>query len=75
MHYDYQYKIEFKPGEPFNLQYVINACRNYPNSKILVEVQNTKGISSSMLRRLSANNVAFRIVGGYDEDRIQRCAH
>ena len=74
MHYDYQYKIEFKPGESFNFQYVINACRNYPNSKILVEVQNTKGISSSMLRRLSANNVAFRIVGGYDKDRIQRCA-
>jgi hypothetical protein len=74
MHYDYQYKIEFKPGESFNLQYVINACRNYPNSKILVEVQNTKGISSSMLRSLSANNVAFRVVGGYDKDRIQRCA-
>lgn len=71
MKYDYQYKINFKLNQPFDINYIKNVCNQYPNSKILVEVQNTKGISSSMLRQLSSN-VAIRVAGGYDVDRIRR---
>ena len=67
----YDYKITFKLNDPFDINYIKNVCNQYPNLKILVEVQNTKGISSSMIRQLSSN-VAIRIAGGYDEDRISR---
>ena len=71
MKYDYQYKITFKLNEPFDINYIKNVCNQYPNSKILVEVQNTKGMTSSMIRQLGSN-VAIRIAGGYDEERIAR---
>ena len=50
MKYDYQYKIAFKLNEQFDINYIKKVCNQYPNSKILVEVQNTKGITSSMIR-------------------------
>lgn len=71
MKYDFKYKITFKLDEPFDVNYVNNICSQYPNSRILVEVQNTKGISSSMIRQLSSN-VSIRISGGYDSSRINR---
>lgn len=71
MKYDYQYKITFTLNEPFDINYINNVCNQYPNSKILVEVQNTKGISSTMIRQLNPN-VAVRIAGGYDSERISR---
>ena len=52
MKYNYQYKITFKLNEPFDIKHIKNVCNQYPNSKILVEVQNTKGITSSMIRQL-----------------------
>lgn len=71
MKYDYQYKITFKLNEPFDINYIKNVSNQYPNSKILVEVQNTKGMTSSMIRQLGSN-VVIRIAGGYDEERISR---
>ena len=71
MKYDYQYKITFKLNEPFDINYIKNVCNQYPNSKILVEVQNTKGMTSSMIRQLGSN-VAIRIAGGFDAERISR---
>ena len=71
MKYNYQYKITFKLNQPFDINYIKSICNQYPNSKILVEVQNTKGISSSMIKDLSSN-VAIRVAGGYDEERITR---
>lgn len=72
MKYDnYQYKIVFKLNEKFDLDYVRKVRAKYPNSSILVEVQNTKGISSSMLRQLDSD-IAIRVAGGYDEDRVKR---
>ena len=71
MKYDYQYKITFNLNEPFDINYIKNVCKQYPNSKILVEVQNTKGMTSSMIRQLGSN-VAIRIAGAYDEERISR---
>ena len=70
MKYDYQYKITFKLNEPFNINYIKKVCNQYPNSKILVEVQNTKGITSSMIRQLDSN-IAIRIAGGFDDDRCK----
>ena len=70
MKYDYQYKITFKLNEPFDINYIKNVCNQYPNSKILVEVQNTKGMTSSMIRQLGSN-VAIRIAGGFDEERCK----
>lgn len=70
MNYNYQYKITFKLNEPFDINYIKNVCNQYPNFKILVEVQNTKGITSSMIRQLGSN-VAIRIAGGFDETRCK----
>jgi hypothetical protein len=71
MNNNYQYKITFKLNEPFDVNFVNEYCNKYPNAKILVEVQNTKGITSDMIRRLNPN-VGIRVAGGYDEDRIRR---
>ncbi len=71
MKYDYQYKITFRLNEPIDIEYIREISRRYPNSKILVEVQNTKGISSSMIKQLDPS-IAIRIAGGYDSDRINR---
>ncbi|MBQ6323407.1 MAG: hypothetical protein IJI22_01070 [Bacilli bacterium] len=70
MKYDYQYKITFSLNELFDINYIKNVCNRHPNSKILVEVQNTKGMTSSMIRQLGSN-VAIRIAGGFDEERCK----
>lgn len=67
---NYCRKITFALNEPYDVIYVNNVCNMYPNEKILVEVQNTKGISSLDIRKTN-NNVDFRIVGGYDERRVK----
>ena len=71
MKFDYDGKIYFKPGQSFDINYVKNICKNNPNKKLLIEVQNTKGITSSMIKELG-DNIAFRIAGGYDEERVNR---
>ena len=70
MQSDYQYKITFKLNEPFDINRIKNVCNQYPNSKILVEVQNTKGLKSSELRKLDPN-VSIRIAGSFDEERCK----
>ena len=70
MKYRYQYILSFKLNEPFDVNYVNSICNKYPNSNILVEVQNTKGISSDMIRQLNSN-AAIRIAGGYDKKRVE----
>lgn len=71
MIHDYQFKITFKLNQPFNVSFIQKFCREHPNSKVLVEVQNTKGISSHMIRQLDPS-VGIRISGGYDQERIDR---
>lgn len=68
---DYQLLIKFNLDEPFDINYIKSRCNQYPNYKILVEVQNTKGITSSMLKQLD-ENIGIRIAGAYDEERISR---
>ena len=71
MKYDYDCKLKFPLNVPFDVNYVNNYCKKYPNSKILVEIQNTKGITSNMISQLD-ENVGIRIAGGYDEARLNR---
>lgn len=42
-----------------------------PNQKLYIEIPNTKGISSKMLRQL-ASNISIRIEGAYDKERVSR---
>ena len=74
MHYNYRYTITFKENESFNVNYVNDCYRKYPNDKILVEVANTKGITSNMLRQLNPRAV-IRIAGGYDKKRVEQYKH
>ena len=50
----------------------INDYRNQNKSqKILIEIPNTKGISSELLKKLSPS-VSIRIAGAYDKERVNR---
>lgn len=71
MAYNYQYKITFELNQPFDIDFINNACKRYSDNTILVEVQNTKGITSDMLRQLNPN-IYIRVAGGYDKDRVER---
>lgn len=71
MHYEYDKKITFSLNQRFDVNDINNYCRQHPKENVLIEVQNTKGITSSMIRQLG-NNVAIRIAGGFDESR---CKH
>ena len=71
MKYDHQYTITYALNEPFDVNYVNRECSQRPNSNVLIIVQNTKGITSDMIRRLPTN-CAIRIAGGYDKSRIAR---
>lgn len=70
MKFDYQYKITFDYNEPLDIDFINNVCKKYPNKNILVEVKNTKGITSSELKNLNSN-VKIRVSGGYDEQRVK----
>lgn len=70
MKFDYQYKLIFTNNKPFDVNYINNFCQRYPNDNVLVEIENTKGITSSQLKKLNPN-VAIRIAGGYTEERIK----
>ena len=70
MKFDYQYKITFDYNEPLDIDFINNVCKKYPNKNILVEVKNTKGITSSELKNLNSS-VKIRVSGGYDEQRVK----
>lgn len=71
MDYNYQLKITFQENEQFNVSEVNNLYNMHPNENILVEVANTKGITSSMLRQLNSRAV-IRIAGAYDKERVEK---
>ncbi len=64
-------KITFELNEPFELDYVKQLTSKSPNSNILIEIQNTRGITSNQIKQLDPN-VKIRIAGGYDKDRVER---
>lgn len=50
----------------------INALKSQnPRQKILIEIPNTKGISSQLLNTLN-QDISIRIVGAYDKERVDR---
>lgn len=50
----------------------INAIKTQnPKQKILVEIPNTKGISSKLLKTLN-QDISIRIAGAYDKERVDR---
>ena len=66
----YDYKITFRQNQPFNINHINRVCNQHPNNKFLIEVENTKNISSYMIRQLPSN-VIIRIAGGYDEQKVR----
>lgn len=66
---NYALQITFSSDDTFNLDYINSICSQYRGSMVLVEVPNTKGITSSMLEALPAN-ADIRIAGGYDVKRV-----
>lgn len=70
----YDYKIKLRHNQPFDINYIKSRCNSYPHYNILVEVQNTKDISSYLIRQLPSN-VYIRIAGGYDEEKVSRNRH
>ena len=70
MKYNFDSIITFKKDEPFDVNYINNVCRQYPQKRFLIEVQNTKGLKSSELRKLDPN-VSIRIAGSFDEERCK----
>lgn len=53
------------------IDYVNEIKKNNPGTTILINIPNTKGISSEMLKGLNSK-VAIRIAGGYDNDRVEK---
>ncbi len=50
----------------------INALKSQnPRQKILIEIPNTKGISSQLLNTLN-QDISIRIAGAYDKERVDR---
>lgn len=66
----FDYKIPFNSGTSLNVKFINEFCRNHPGKRILVEVQNTKGITSRQLYSLDTS-VHIRIAGGYDKNRFK----
>ena len=45
--------------------------KDNPTKKIVIQIPNTKGVSSSLLGKIDSR-ISIRIAGGYDEDRVRR---
>lgn len=71
MNYEYSIKLSFSEYNPFDINQAIKCASDFRNKKILIEVPNTKGMNSKDIKRLP-DNVAIRIAGGYDKERVER---
>ena len=63
--------ITFERDEAFDVDYIKNFCKSNPTARALIQLEHTKGISSTMIRQLD-NSVAIKISGGYDKERVER---
>lgn len=68
---NYRLKLTIREGTSFDVNAINSVCDAKRGETVLIEVPNTKGITSSDIRRLR-DNCAIRVSGGYDEDRINR---
>ncbi len=56
------------PIKKMDIEFVNDISRQYPNYKILIEIKNTRGLSSKLLENLN-ENIDIRVEGGYDQTR------
>ncbi len=61
-------KFKFDTLDESTINY-INNIANSGNDNILIEIPNTKGISSNLIRKLD-NKVSIRVVGGYTDEVV-----
>lgn len=61
-------KFKFDTLDESTINYINNIANN-GNDNILIEIPNTKGISSNLIRRLD-NKVSIRVVGGYTDEVV-----
>lgn len=61
-------KFKFDTLDESTINY-INNIANSGNDNILIEIPNTKGISSNLIRRLD-NKVSIRVAGGYTDEVV-----
>ncbi|MGM9877822.1 MAG: hypothetical protein ACI33S_04145 [Bacilli bacterium] len=68
---DFDYKVHIvSPIKNADINFLNEISRQYPNSKILVEVNNTRGLSSTLAKALK-DNIYFRVAGGYTKERVK----
>lgn len=70
MKYYHVQKSFNKLGE-WEINYINNLLKNRPNSNVLIEIPNTRGISSNLLRKLDAS-IYVRVAGAYDKERVEK---
>ncbi len=68
---NYDRKISYTTLDSKTIQEINNIRAQNPKQKILIEIPNTKGISSELIKKLDPS-VSIRIAGGYDKDRVAR---
>lgn len=52
-----------------DIEFVNNIYRSNKEKKVLIEIENTKGLSSELLKKLD-EDIFIRVESGYDKDRI-----
>ena len=68
-------RIKIKINNGVSLSEIRNLLTRYPNSEIVLEIDNTKKLFTSnidlLMREKESSRILFRIVGGYDDDRVK----
>lgn len=64
------YMMHIPLGNQLNVDFINNFAQQHSDGRVIIEVQNTKNISSSLIKQLNPN-VLIRIAGGYDDNRIK----
>ena len=52
-----------------DIEFVNNIYRSNKEKKVLIEIENTKGLSSELLKKLD-EDIFIRVESGYDKNRI-----
>lgn len=68
---DYNRIVRCTTLTPSKIQELNDMRRKNPSQRILVEIPNTKGISSELLEKLSPR-ISIRIAGAYDKKLVER---
>ena len=66
---NYNHIFTYNNNKEFNINQINEYIKNNPNHKVLVKLNNTVGISSEMINKIS-KNIDIRIAGAFDDTRI-----